>query len=358
MSPIPFDVEWDAQSDQPHRLKDRALRKRIRRGCWGDYVKTLLTTACTLPAWIARYALLKPGSMAVAPSKQQMLGVAISPRVDDPDGTRQRGLVVELGASFVQIRIPVWQRDSFDELFTFIAACELPVQVVVCQDRGSVCDHAQWRADIAAIYAGLPENVSWLQIGNAVNRLKWGCAHTGEYLDLLEIAYEEHQREPRTLQLQGSSIIDFEPAFTARSLFNARRFQLDATAALLYVDRRGAPQNTQYGVFNAARKMRTVAAAVARSKRTANRLWLTEVNWPLKDQGPWAPTSQNEAVTEDEAAQYLVDYCEIAWQSQLVERVVIWQLVARGYGLVDPAEKEWRKRPAFTAVAQWLAASN
>ncbi|MHC5067240.1 MAG: hypothetical protein ACYTF0_01495, partial [Planctomycetota bacterium] len=337
--------------------KDHALHKQVRKTCRWDYAKMALTTAAALPAWAAVYAALRPGDMAVAACRREFAGVAISPREDDPDGARQRELVAELGVGTVQVRIPVWQRDRFDQLFAFIAACApLPVQVVVCQDRMSVCDHGQWRADVRAIYAGLPANVRWLQIGNAVNRLKWGCAHIGEYLDLLEIAQQEHRRAGRPLQLLGSSVIDFEPAMTARSLFHVRDVQLDGTAALLYVDRRGAPGNTQYGVFDSARKIRTVAAAAALSPRSANRLWLTEVNWPLRGQGAWAPTSQHEAVDEDAAGRFLAEYYQIAWASQLVERVVAWQLVARGYGLVDPADGAWRPRPAFSALREWVAA--
>jgi hypothetical protein len=77
-------------------------------------------------------------------------------------------------------------------------------------------------------------------------------------------------------------------------------------------------------------------------------LWITEVNWPLKNQGVYSPTGRKECVDEETAAGYLNSYYEDAWQSEFVERVYWWQLIARGYGLIDVNDdNELRYRPAY-----------
>ncbi|HXO29036.1 MAG TPA: hypothetical protein VOA80_16920, partial [Thermoanaerobaculia bacterium] len=52
---------------------------------------------------------------------------------------------------------------------------------------------------------------------------------------------------------------------------------------------------------------------------------------------------------------YLVRYYLLTLGTGLVERVFWWQLVARGYGLVDPGEApEGRCRPSFLALQTML----
>ena len=357
MSKELFTVPWDARSDQPDRINDRALRRRLRRGAWGDYLKTALTAAGVLPISALHYlGLAASGRFAAAERPwRDILGIAVSPT---PERARLHDTLAELGAQHFEVRMPCWERDQFDDIAAFIAELPGKVLVVVCQDRTSVCDHAQWQADLEAIYGVLPDNVEAVQIGNATNRLKWGCTSIGEYLELLSIADDIHRTHAAGRLLLGSSVIDFEPLATIRSLFNGQRFQLDATAALLYVDRRGPPGNRQYLWFNTARKIRYTAALVAASRRSRNRLWLTEVNWPLAGHGRYAPTASELCVDEDSAAAYLREYCEIARRVALVERVYVWQLVARGYGLIDPADDgSWRRRPAFAMLQQLLNTS-
>ena len=58
------------------------------------------------------------------------------------------------------------------------------------------------------------------------------------------------------------------------------------------------------------------------------------------------------AVDEERQADYLVRYYLLALSTGAVERVYWWQLVARGYGLVDPQEDgRLRRRPAYWAMA-------
>jgi hypothetical protein len=52
-------------------------------------------------------------------------------------------------------------------------------------------------------------------------------------------------------------------------------------------------------------------------------------------------------VGEQEQADYLVRYYLLALGTGAVERVFWWQMIAKGYGLVDPVGL--RRRPAFEA---------
>jgi hypothetical protein len=154
------------------------------------------------------------------------------------------------------------------------------------------------------------------------------------------------------VRLLGPAVIDFELYATA-ALLNMRwrtGLRLDGVASLLYVDRRGAPENTQLGLDTVGKV--TLLKAIADTARNSTPgSWITEVNWPLWE-GPHSPAGRTVSVDEETQADYLVRYYLLALCSGLVERVYWWQLVARGYGLVAPQEGgSLRRRPAFDALA-------
>ncbi len=135
----------------------------------------------------------------------------------------------------------------------------------------------------------------------------------------------------------GPPVIDFEYHVTA-AVLNLKRagFRFDAVSALLYVDRRGAPENRQAGLDTVA-KVLLLKAIAETARNAAGRCWITEVNWPLRE-GPHSPAGRDVSVDEETQADYLVRYYLLALGTGLVERVFWWQVVARGYGLVDPAD--------------------
>jgi hypothetical protein len=121
---------------------------------------------------------------------------------------------------------------------------------------------------------------------------------------------------------------------------------------LLYVDGRGAPERRQAG-FDTPRKVALLKAIADTARNGAPRCWVTEVNWPLRE-GPHAPAGKRVAVDEETQADYLARYYLLALSTGLLERVYWWQLVAKGYGLIDPrpgTEGGLRLRPAFRALA-------
>jgi hypothetical protein len=117
----------------------------------------------------------------------------------------------------------------------------------------------------------------------------------------------------------------------------------------------GAPENKQYGVFDASLKMQLLGSLACMSPKVRNKgIYITEVNWPLSGTAPYAPTSEKECVSEEDYASYMQSYLTIAAKSGCIERVYWHQLIAAGYGLVDNRHNNLRKTPAFNALRQVL----
>jgi hypothetical protein len=200
------------------------------------------------------------------------------------------------------------------------------------------------------------------QVGQAINRSKWGIWKTSEYVDLFILAARELRALPVDVELLGPSVIDFEPHATAGAL-NERRagFELDITSHLLYVDRRGAPENEQMGLDTVGKVVLLKALAETSAACPSGRCWITEVNWPLWE-GPHSPAGKDVAVSEEKQADYLVRYFLHVLATGLVERVYWWQLVAKGYGLIDPnldqgsqsEGEQLRRRPSYQAFKRYL----
>ncbi len=340
---------WDSFSNQPYRIP--AAEKP--RGGWPnvrEYLAIAATALARAPALAWRYQALEP-----RPSQRDaasFVGLSVTP--DPAYDTAVEEMVDELGVQELLVRVPTWEIERIDQYARFLE--RLPGRrflINVLQSRDSVRHPERWREQLRVIFSTLEDRVSHFQIGNAINRTKWGCAHPGEYLRLLEIA-EAVRREFTGVRLVGSSVIDFEPLITLRTLCNRRRYELDVVAALLYVNRRGSPFRRQYGVFDLHNKLRLIYAMVSLGTRNARRLWITETNWPLLHTQPYTPNSGHPRSTVDEATQarYLKQYYQIAHQSGWVEKVYWWQLINPGYGLVDHRGGALRKHPAYHALKE------
>jgi hypothetical protein len=128
------------------------------------------------------------------------------------------------------------------------------------------------------------------------------------------------------------------------------------------VDRRGAPENKQ-GAFSTLEKSALLKAIAKWSKRCAEKVIVSEVNWPIKHTGIWSPIgSPYEApswhkdqpgVTEEDYAHYMLRYLAISLCSGHIDQVYWWRLSAHGFGLVDDRDN-WRKRSSFKALAFFL----
>jgi len=342
---------WDPRSNQPYKL-DAGSKPRASTGNLLEYLKTAATAFGLSPRLAWRFAAAKPCPVDIPATR--FVGLSITP--DQHHNDQIQHMVDELGVEELLMRIPSWDVDRLDDYVAFAGRFKdrrLLFNILQC--RHSVLQPDAWRDALERIFAGLKHLSPWFQIGNAVNRTKWGCAHSGEYLRLLEIAEQVRAGHPE-VRMAGSSVIDFEPLVTLRTLYNRSRYHLDAVSALLYINRRGSPYGRQYRFFDLQRKLRLLHAMVGCGNRNERRLWITEVNWPLLNTAPYTPNSGHPARTVDEATQarYLSDYYRIAYRSGWVEKVYWWELINPGYGLVDHRGGTLREMPSYHAFKALL----
>lgn len=342
-------VVWDPLSDQPHQHAGRLEKALVRIADLPSHLEQLAVVAASLPRIRRRYRELKAGLYREA-APWQGAGVAVRPWPPEPEAVP--AAIADLGVEEVLLRLHPWQADhsAEEELARALVAQGRRLAFALPQNRDLVRDPGRWRAAVAELVARFAPYGRSFQVGQAINRSKWGVWRPDEYVRLATIAREELSRHPG-LELVGPAVIDFEPLALA-GLLNLRRpgLAFDVVSSLLYVDRRGAPENPQLG-FDTVGKVALFKAIAETGRHSTGRLWITEVNWPLWE-GPHSPAGKKVSVGEEEQASYLVRYYLAALSTGLVERVYWWQLVARGYGLVCPVEGgALRRRPAFAALA-------
>lgn len=290
-------------------------------------------------------------------------GVAIGP-VASPAG-REAGLIEHLGLAAVLVRLYRHEPDEVNdralEEIRHWKQQGRSVLVALVQDREAVRTPARWRAFVEQWVPPLKGLADWLEIGHAVNRVKWGLWDVREYRPLVEPVVRAAGDQ---IPLCGPAVIDFEYHFLPAFLDQVPAGALSALSHHLYVDRRGAPENRQ-GRFGAVEKFALAKAIATWSPAVrGDRLIVSEVNWPLRGTGEFSPVNSpyiipgshtdDPSVDEEAYASYLVRYIALALCSGLVDQVYWWRLVARGFGLVDDTEPEWRMRPAYLALQVFL----
>lgn len=350
---MPKDFPWDYYSDQPHVLK-KENKKLLRKEHGSDYVKLLLTNIFYFPYLFFKFMFQKSESKNMNVEKS-FYGVCIN--LDK--GDTQYALVEELGVKSLQLRFFLHDMANIDAYVDFAKKFgrDKEILITIIQDREHIENEDLLKKDILEIFEKFKCVSREFQIGNAINRIKWGFVSTQEYLTFYQSVQEVRDGKFPYLKLIGSCVIDFEYHFTIRTLFNGFKIRYDKVAALLYVDRRGSPYNTQLGIFDLKNKIKFLARIVKYSSKSNNALYITEVNWPLSNTAPYAPTSEKECVSEALYAQYMLEYFDIAKKSGKVEKVFWHQLIAPGYGLVDNRDKQMRRTEAFYAFEDMLAKS-
>ncbi|WP_345987858.1 glycosyl hydrolase [Sulfurimonas sp. HSL1-2] len=332
---------WDFHSDQPYQLKDRALKRRLRKAQRASLVKTALSGLLWLPLALLAMPFLRRRPVEAS----RFTGLIIDP-LREPEATL--GAVTELDVNELLIRVKLWEPDALEKITAFARNLEgRRLLFVLMQDREHIEDAALRRRSLERTFAALAPFGDRFQIGTTINRAKWGFASVNEYLEFFKTAQQLRDERYPELKLIGPGVIDFEYHFAAHAFFNLRGIRFDAVAALLYVDRRGAPENTQTGC-DLPCKINFLSSLVMLSPRAKYPLYLTETNWPLSGTAPYAPTSEKECVDGETYASYMVRYYLLALATQQVATVYWHQLAAPGYGLVDTREG-WHKRPGFKA---------
>lgn len=339
---------WDHLSDQPHQHAGRLDKLRVRVADAGAHATEAAALARALPHLWRRYRRLQ-GELYKEPVGIGGIGVAVRPWPEAPETLLS--LIDELGVRHVLLRLHPWDEDHAAEeaLARDLHARGIEVSFALPQNRDLVRDPARWRRALEEIAPRFTPYGRHFQVGQAINRSKWGIWNVREYVALARIA-EDVLRPYPGIELLGPSVIDFEYHVTA-AVLNLRHagFRFDAVSSLLYVDRRGAPENRQAGL-DTVDKVLLLKAIAETARNSTGRCWITEVNWPLKE-GPHSPAGRDVSVDEEKQADYLARYYLLALGTGKVERIFWWQVMARGYGLVDPTDpSNPRRRPSFFAL--------
>ena len=342
--------EWDEYSDQPKIILNKAFKRRMRARHWPDLVKMFATAGVMLPSAMVAMglkSLLSPRSNPPRQAPANFFGMGVSLE----RGDFQYDLVAELGVTEVLVRLPLWKLEDLSAYLRFIEGWHrrgCNVMVNLLQDPRTIGDATNMQRQAREVLSALQGLIGKVQVGNAINRAKWGFYSVSEYLDFFEVFQAARDAHAPSIKLCGPAVIDFEYHHTARALFNARAIQFDQVTALLYVDRCGHPENPQLGFFETTRKVQLLYALASMSQKVATpQLLITEVNWPIKGTAPYAPTSETECVLEAEYGDYMVTYHQTALATQRVETVYWHQLIAPGYGLVDNRDGRLQRREAF-----------
>ncbi len=345
---------WDDRHHQPHTDMGKWEKFFASRSDAAQFLRLLGHTFGRLVPATRRYRALLREPPSPGPVGDGTFAIAVSPTAETWGRYVER--IHDLGVRSLLVRVPSWApepvlalRDEFAALhregvrFTF----------TLLQNREMVNDPQRWGGFVGDAAARLAELEPSLQLGHAINRKKWGIWHPDEYLRLMEAAAPARAANPACRWL-GPPVIDFEYYFTTHWLVEPRPFDFDGIAALLYVDRRGTPDNVQYGHFDLYRKIVLLRAVVQASGHPDAPIHLTEFNWPLKGSGKHSPAGAHVQTDEEGQARYLALYYLTAAATGQVASASWWQLVARGYGLLDE-DDAWTARRSYRAFRTLLA---
>jgi len=336
---------WNEFADQPHNVFPKKERRKHHLRHAGSYLELAAVNLRRLVPGLALYRRYRKHLYSNPIDIADPFAVSVSPAAEKSDEVIR--LLEEAGVKKTLFRIPSWEVENLDDYEHFIrllAQKGFEITVALLQNRNDVLDHGRWRSYLGEVFGRFSGLVSSYEVGHAWNRTKWGVWDHKEYLGLAEEAFTLAGKHE--VRLVGPAVIDFEFHLYPVLL---QYLPFDKISSLLYVDRVGAPENTQFG-WDISRKLALIRASIDVSGGRNKGLWITEVNWPLKGTGKYSPAAGKPNVSEQEQADYLVRYYLMCLASGFVERIYWWQLAAPGYGLVDSRSESWRPRPSFFAL--------
>lgn len=347
---------WDKYSDQPRIIKNREFKKRVRKLHLNDFMKMIFTSLFILP--IAMLFMKFFRRKAEVPNID-LIGLGVNLDKDDGKNTQQN-LIEDLGVNNLIIRVPLSDIENIDLYVEFAKSFNTKskknILLNIIQNRKNLEKHSLLEINLEIIFDKFKDISSEFQIGTTINRLKWEIFSIKEdYIPMFQIAQNLRDEKYPNIKLLGPSVIDFEYYYNVRAMFNLKTIKYDITSALLYVDRRGSPKNTQYSIFDLKNKIDLLFSLVKLSPKTkSDDIYITETNWPIKNTSPYAPTSEKECVSCEDYTKYMLEYFEIAKKSKKIKRVYWHQLIAPGYGLVDNRDGKIVKYPQYYAFKNLL----
>jgi hypothetical protein len=356
---------WDEATAQP--ISALLRRDRARLFPLSRYRRVLADGLRAAPGVWREYRSLRREAYAHPVQFAGRVGMALEPT----PATRGQELALLAGLGRIPALVRFYHHDDAAarafrvELVHALQRAGHPVSVALVQDRRALREPASWRAFAREVLERIAPLVQEVEVGHAINRVKWGVWGYEELRALYAPLHDLQARFP-SLRFMGPAAIDFEyPAVFPALREWPRAVPLAALSHHLYVDRRGAPENPQDG-FGAPEKFALGRAVARAAPGCADRFVVSELNWPLRGTGaqspihapyfpPWRQAS-DPGVSEDEYGDYLLRYLCLALGSGMVERVYWWRLAARGYGLVDDAQPAaLRPRPAYFMLRHFLA---
>ncbi len=352
MSTKDNETGWDGYSDQPHVITDKSIKKAMyARGRWG-LIKTALSSIWILFNSVAVFLSRKHSAVVKQNNQSIGLGISLEKALDSKlvlNPQQILEIVNSININRLSIRIPLHDSVELDRYIEFIQQFkQYKLLIVILQDRKHIEDLAKFEQVLSIIFKSLSDFDVTYQIGNAVNRRKWGFNSQDDYFRFYQVAYRLRNKKFKNIKLIGGAVIDFDMPDYCRSLLNFQRLRYDGFASLLYVDRRGAPENKQLG-FNLLGKIKFINNLIKVSNKSSNELWITEVNWPLEGTKPYAPAEGDVLVNEQKQADYLARYFLLVLASGSVTACFWHQLLAPGYGLIDNRNNTIRYHPSFYA---------
>lgn len=338
--------KWDDYSDQPAQLKDKNYKKTMRKRQFTSLLKTVVTALIILPFSVIMMPFVKRNEI----NSKEFIALGVD---FEREREHTQELLNELGVQNILLRLKLWEMDKLPLLKEFIENnLDKKITLKILQDRENVENLELLKNNLTLIFSELGTKVTLYEIGSTINRAKWGFFSVDEYNEFYQVAYDLQTSTFGDVKLIGSGVIDFEYHFTAHTLFNFFKYKYNGVSSLLYVDRRGAPENTQLG-FTLSDKIALLSTMIWLSPKSENKLYVTETNWPLTGTAPYAPTSEHECVDEESYADFMLRYYLLSFASQQVQSVAWHQLIAPGYGLVDNRDGI-KKRTAFTTFEYML----
>ena len=344
------DLKWDHYSDQPDIIRDKAFKKHIVRQTRWASIKMILSNLLLYPIVLLYYFISRPKKHFVNTPVFFGMGVNL-----DKNPQETPSLIEDLGVKSLLIRMPLSDIEKIDKYVDFAQSFKhKEILINILQDRRHVENLSLLKESLETIFEQFSAICNRFQIGNAVNRKKWAFFSMDEYLRFYQVAYQLKKNKYPSLTLLGPSVIDFEYYYTLRTLFNFYPLYYEQCSSLLYVDRRGAPENTQMGL-DLTKKLYLLQAMLRLSLKSGTGIVITETNWPIQNTAPYAPTGEKECVSLEDHANYLVRYYLLALASGVVLNVYWHQLIAPGYGLMDNREGKLIKYPAYSAFKTMLS---